>query len=90
MRDEVRVANIFHKHGEEGSARVLRGILQAAAENNAKIASRFFNRPVGELKKGSYGDVVVMDYDPPTPITAAPSWATSCSACAAHGWIPPS
>jgi len=23
---------------------------------------------VGELKKGSYGDVVVMDYQPPTPM----------------------
>jgi cytosine/adenosine deaminase-related metal-dependent hydrolase len=26
---------------------------------------------VGVLKKGAYGDVIVLDYDPPTPLTAA-------------------
>ncbi|KAK2957129.1 putative 5'-deoxyadenosine deaminase [Blattamonas nauphoetae] len=37
--------------------------------NNAKIAERFFGFPIGHLTPGAAGDVVILDYDPPTPIT---------------------
>jgi putative selenium metabolism protein SsnA len=68
MKDEVRVANIFHKHAAKDPRVFFVESCNLLLKNNAKIASRFFNRPVGELKKGSYGDVVVMDYEPPTPM----------------------
>lgn len=35
---------------------------------NAAIAGRSFERPLGVLKEGAYGDVILMDYDPPTPL----------------------
>lgn len=70
MKAEVRIANIFHKHAAKNSQVFFLEACAMLMNNNAQIASRFFNRPVGDLKKGSYGDVVVMDYDPPTPMNA--------------------
>ncbi|MDD3604648.1 MAG: putative aminohydrolase SsnA [Kiritimatiellae bacterium] len=68
MKDEVRVANILHKHAAQDPRVFFVESCNLLLKNNAKIASRFFNRPVGELKKGTYGDVIVMDYEPPTPM----------------------
>ncbi len=39
-------------------------------ENNAKIASRAFGRPLGVLKPGAAADVIALDYTPLTPMTA--------------------
>jgi cytosine/adenosine deaminase-related metal-dependent hydrolase len=41
----------------------------ALFSNNPKIARRLFHLPLGELREGSTGDVVLMDYDPATPLT---------------------
>lgn len=38
-------------------------------ENNAKIAARYFDAPLGVLKPGAAADVVVMDYKPYTPFS---------------------
>ncbi len=37
--------------------------------NNAKIAARFFDAPLGVLKPGAAADVIVMDYKPFTPFS---------------------
>ena len=39
-------------------------------ENNAKIAARYFNAPLGILKPGAAADVIVMDYKVFTPFSA--------------------
>lgn len=39
-------------------------------ENNAKIAARYFEDPLGVLKPGAAADVIVMDYKPFTPFSA--------------------
>ena len=44
-----------------------RGLLSRC--HNAAIANRHFKRPLGILEKGAYGDVILLDYDPPTPLT---------------------
>ena len=36
-------------------------------QNNAKICSRYFKKPLGVLKPGAAADVIVMDYKPFTP-----------------------
>ena len=38
---------------------------------NADIASNCFGRTVGKLIPGASADVIVVDYDPPTTLTAA-------------------
>jgi putative selenium metabolism protein SsnA len=70
MRDDVRVANILHKLAKKDPRVFFVESCKLLLENNAKIASRFFRKPVGVLKKGAHGDVIVMDYDPPTPLNA--------------------
>ena len=39
-------------------------------ENNAKICSRYFKKPLGVLKSAAAADVIVMDYKPFTPFSA--------------------
>jgi len=36
---------------------------------NTEFASACFGRPVGTLTAGALADLIVVDYDPPTPIT---------------------
>ncbi len=38
-------------------------------ENNAKIAARYFKKPLGVLKPGAAADVIVMDYPTFTPLS---------------------
>ncbi len=38
--------------------------------NNPKIAARHFARPVGLLAPGAYADLITLDYDPITPLSA--------------------
>ena len=38
-------------------------------EGNAKIAGRYFKKPLGVLKEGAAADVIVTDYIPRTPMT---------------------
>lgn len=68
MRDEVRVANIVHKMARNDPRVFFMESCQLLLQNNAMIASRFFQREVGVLKNGAYGDVIILDYDPPTPL----------------------
>jgi cytosine/adenosine deaminase-related metal-dependent hydrolase len=36
--------------------------------NNAAICGRFFKEPLGVLKKGAIADIIVADYEAPTPV----------------------
>ncbi|MCB9851348.1 MAG: putative aminohydrolase SsnA [Phycisphaerales bacterium] len=70
LLDDVRLVNLLHKHGTN-DPRV--GFVEAGKlllENNARIASRYFGKPVGALAPGHKADVIVVDYDPPTPLAA--------------------
>ena len=44
-------------------------VLQMAVPNNADLAKVFFPKPVGEIAPGAFADLVVWDYQPPTPLT---------------------
>jgi cytosine/adenosine deaminase-related metal-dependent hydrolase len=70
MLEELRVA-VWAQHLRAGNPSVGFGeVCSALLFNNPAIARRCFNLPLGELREGCVGDVVVIDYDPPTPITA--------------------
>ena len=43
-------------------------VMAALFSGNPQIAERIFHLPLGELREGSAGDVVLVDYDPPTPL----------------------
>ncbi len=68
MIESYKVGNIIHKHNLCDPTVAWGEIPTMLFENNPKIAGRFFNKPLGVLKKGAYADVIVTDYDPLTPM----------------------
>jgi putative selenium metabolism protein SsnA len=70
MFESLKVANLLAKH-QTGQPRA--GWAEPPAMlfcQNADIASNCFGRTVGKLIPGACADVIVVDYDPPTPLTA--------------------
>jgi cytosine/adenosine deaminase-related metal-dependent hydrolase len=71
MLEEVRVA-VWAQHLRAQDPSVGFGeVVSALLFSNPKIAERCFGLPLGELREGCPGDVVVIDYDPPTPLQAS-------------------
>jgi len=69
MRDEVRVAQVAQRLKLNDPSAFFVEACTLLLENNARIAGRYFKKPLGVLKKGAYGDVIVVKYDPPTPFS---------------------
>lgn len=71
MCKEVQLANILQHLAEMDPRVAFCESCQLLLENNPRIASRFFGLEIGALKRGAAGDVIVVDYLPPTPMTEA-------------------
>lgn len=71
MFDEMKAAYLAHKHNTR-NPQAMPGdiVLQMAYPNNANVAKRFFPKPVGELTPGAFADIMLLDYAPPTPLSA--------------------
>ncbi len=68
MFDEMKVANLIHRH-DAGDPRVGHDVaMRLCIQNNPSIASRLVGDRVGVLERGALADVIVLDYDPPTPL----------------------
>lgn len=70
MLESYKVGNILHKHNLCDPNAAWGEIPVMLFQNNAAIAARYFKRPLGVLKPGAAGDVIVTDYDPLTPMEA--------------------
>lgn len=68
MFESLKVANIIHKHHLCNPSVGFMESYNMLFENNAKIAGRFFKKPLGIVKEGAYADLVVIDYTPHTPL----------------------
>src|SRR5207302_2399162 len=70
MFAEMKAAYLAHKQAR-GDPRVMAAdqVMQMAVANNAQIASLFWPRPLGQLSAGAAADIVLADYQPPTPLT---------------------
>lgn len=71
MLESLKVANILHKHELRDPNAAWAEALQMLFENNAAICGRFFSSPVGVIKKGALADIIVVDYQAPTPLAAS-------------------
>ncbi len=71
MFSEMKTTYLLHKLAQE-DPRVMGAdqVLQMAARNNARIASLFFAKAMGELSVGAYADIILLDYAPTTPLHA--------------------
>jgi putative selenium metabolism protein SsnA len=71
MFESLKVANMLHKH-QSGQPSVGWGEPPAMLfAENSRIASECFGSTVGKLIPGALADLIVVDYDPPTPMNAA-------------------
>jgi putative selenium metabolism protein SsnA len=71
MFESLKVANLLAKHQ---AGRPAAGWAEPPAmlfDRNADIASACFGNIVGKIVAGACADVIVVDYEPPTPVTPA-------------------
>ena len=69
MLESMKVANIIHKHNIGDPSAAWNEIPKMLFNNNAIIANRFYDRPLGIIKKDAYADIIIADYDSYTPLT---------------------
>jgi len=71
MFTEMHAAYLVHKLNK-GDPRVMGAdqVMQMEFQNNAQTASLFFPDPLGQLSAGALADVILVDYQPTTPLTA--------------------
>ena len=71
MFESLKAANLIHKHQQAnpsiGSSEVSHMLFTA----NSQIATMTFRKKIGSLEAGALADLIVIDYDPPTPMTLA-------------------
>lgn len=70
MTESFKVANVLHKHHLCDANAAWGEVPKMLFENNAAIASRYFQTPLGVLEEGAAADVIVVDYNPPTRLDA--------------------
>ena len=88
--EDARVLAVVHKH-QAGDPRAFEwnNIYRVAFVEPARLASQRFGRQLGQIAIGAEADLMVVDYDPPTPLTggnflghwlfgagSAPGWGT--------------
>ncbi|MEG3067723.1 MAG: putative aminohydrolase SsnA [Syntrophaceticus schinkii] len=68
MFESLKVANLIRRHasGDPGAGWV--EVPGMVFENNRQILSRFYPHPVGRLEPGAYADIILVDYQAPTPL----------------------
>ncbi len=69
MFESIKAANVLHKHEQGNPSASWTEVPEMVFTNNRLIVGKYFSRPVGQLKVGSYADLIILDYDPPTPLT---------------------
>ncbi|MFZ0338914.1 MAG: putative aminohydrolase SsnA [Terracidiphilus sp.] len=69
MFESMKAANLLLKH-DAGDPRVAWAEPpQMLFQENARIATECFDRPVGKLVPGAHADIILVNYDPPTPMS---------------------
>ena len=74
MFDEMRVAHLLQKHVTQDPRAGFVEACRMLFENNRRIASKFFEHPLGALEPGYLADVIIVDYAPPTPLLGDNLW----------------
>lgn len=71
MFREMKFVYVLHKLNG-GDPRRMGGdkVLRMQTHANRKIASLFWDRPLGVIEKGALADIILLDYNPLTPMTA--------------------
>ncbi len=70
MLEELRLALWIHHLANENPSVGFMESMNTLVLNNAKIARRYWDFGIGELKEGYAADIILMEYYPPTPLDA--------------------
>ena len=70
MFESLKVANILHKHQLGDSNVGWKEAPEMLFRKNSLICGEYFSQPLGRLVPGAYADIIVVDYNPPTPLHA--------------------
>jgi putative selenium metabolism protein SsnA len=68
MFESYKVANVLHKHNQGNPSVAWGEVPTMLFQNNPAIIGGYFSKPIGKLAAGCYADVIIVDYDPPTPL----------------------
>ncbi|MBF0544421.1 MAG: putative aminohydrolase SsnA [Candidatus Riflebacteria bacterium] len=68
--EDLTVANILHKHQAKDPRKIYSEIWKVFSRNNPSLAHKLFKIPLGTLEEGAGSDLVIWNYDPPTPLTS--------------------
>lgn len=68
MMESYKVANVLHKHHLCDATAAWGEVPQMLFDGNRRIAGRYFKPELGVLKENAAADVIVVDYDPLTPM----------------------
>lgn len=71
MFESMKVFPIIQRHNRCHPSVAFNETFKLLFENNRNITNRFFNKDLGILKEGAYGDVIIVDYNPLTPMNAS-------------------
>ncbi len=69
--EDLVVANMLHKHQAGDPRKIYGEAWRMFAVNGPRLASKLFKKKIGAIEEGAAPDLVVWDYVPPTPLTAA-------------------
>jgi putative selenium metabolism protein SsnA len=70
MLEELRVALWAQHYGRRDPAQGFAEATGALFSGNPAIAERIWGLPLGKIREGGPADVILVDYDPPTPLDA--------------------
>ncbi len=70
MLESLKVALTIQRHNAGMPNVAWNEVTTMLFRNNARIAAKYFDTPLGVLKEGAAADVIVMDYTPFTPLSA--------------------
>ena len=74
MFESAKVENVLQKHAAADPSVAWAEVPQMLYANNPQIASDLFGGTFGELTPGAWADVIVVDYNPPTPLNSG-NWS---------------
>lgn len=74
LTPDIRTANLLHKHDLKKSTVAWNEIQTMVLQNNPAIFERVTGQKVGRLEEGALADMILVDYFPPTPLTAENFW----------------
>ncbi len=69
LLEEFRAAVLHQRLAGQAPSVALALAFRAAFAGNADLATLLLGAPIGRIKPGARADLLVLDYDPPTPLT---------------------